>query len=151
MPGPALLGFLAGASVIRRSAFLEAGGFEPRLFIGGEEELLAVDLAVKGWWLCYVPQLIVYHHPSTRRDGYSRRWHIVRNRLWSVWLRRRLGSALRRTVHLVRSERWDGVSMRGFVAACAGLPWILRERRVVPRHVEQGLRLLEDSLVRSKP
>ncbi|WP_210420551.1 glycosyltransferase [Aquisphaera giovannonii] len=28
MPGPFLLGFLAGASVVRRSAYLEAGGFE---------------------------------------------------------------------------------------------------------------------------
>ena len=38
MPGPPLLGFLAGASVVRRSAFLDVGGFEPRFFIGGEEE-----------------------------------------------------------------------------------------------------------------
>ncbi len=36
MPGRPLLGFLAGASVVRRAAFLEAGGFEPRFFIGGE-------------------------------------------------------------------------------------------------------------------
>src|SRR3954447_14869606 len=33
MPGPPLLGLLAGASIVRRSAFLEAGGFEPRFFI----------------------------------------------------------------------------------------------------------------------
>jgi GT2 family glycosyltransferase len=150
MPGPSLLGFLAGASVIRRSAFLEAGGFEPRLFIGGEEELLAVDLAAKGWWLCYVPQLTVYHHPSQQRDRYARRWHLIRNRLWSVWLRRPLRSALRRTFHVLRSERWDSVSMRGFAAAFAGLPWIVRERRVVPQHVEMGLRLLEESLRESQ-
>jgi hypothetical protein len=71
MPGPPLLGFLAGASVVRRSAFLQAGGFEPHLFIGGEEELLAVDLAANSSWLCYVPQLIVYLNPSTRRDCYA--------------------------------------------------------------------------------
>jgi hypothetical protein len=37
IPGVPVLGFLAGASLIRRSAFLDVGGFEPRLFIGGEE------------------------------------------------------------------------------------------------------------------
>ena len=143
MPGPPLLGFLAGASVVRRSAFLQVGGFEPRLFIGGEEELLAVDLASRGWWLCYVPQLLVYHHPSAQRDSYCRRWHIVRNRLWFAWLRRPLASALRRTLWLARSESWDGIALRGFAAAFAGLPWVLRQRRVVPPQVEDRLRLLE--------
>ena len=61
-----LLGFLAGARVVRRTAFLEAGGFDPRFFIGGEEQLLAIELAVRGWTLCYVPQLVVRHHPSPR-------------------------------------------------------------------------------------
>jgi GT2 family glycosyltransferase len=68
MPGPSLLGFMAGASVVRRSAFLSAGGFEPRFFIGGEEELLAIDLVAAGWWLSYVPRLVVHHHPSERRE-----------------------------------------------------------------------------------
>ena len=64
LPGKPLLGFLAGALVVRRTAFLEAGGFDPRFFIGGEEQLLAIELAVRGWTLCYVPQLVVHHHPS---------------------------------------------------------------------------------------
>jgi GT2 family glycosyltransferase len=151
MPGRPLLGFLAGASMVRRWAFLEVGGFEPRLFIGGEEELLAVDLATRGWWLCYVPQLTVHHYPSAQRDSDCRRWHIVRNRLWFAWLRRPLGSALRRTWRQVRSEPWDGIALRGLAAAFAGLPWVLRERRVVPRHVEDGLRLLEKSARQPKP
>src|SRR5205807_3226697 len=79
MPGPPLLGFLAGASVVRRSALVEAGGFQPRLFIGGEEELLAADLVARGWWLCYVPDIVVHHYPSTQRDPFGRRWHQVRN------------------------------------------------------------------------
>ena len=33
-PGPPILGFLAGASLIRRDAFLRVGGFEPKLFLG---------------------------------------------------------------------------------------------------------------------
>ncbi len=144
MPGRPLLGFLAGASVVRRAAFLEAGGFEPRFFIGGEEELLAEDLAANGWWLCYVPELVVHHHPSSRRDVPTRRWHLVRNTLWSTWLRRPLTSAVRKTVWLARSQPWDRAALRGFAAAVAGLPWVLRHRRVLPDRVERGLRLLDD-------
>jgi GT2 family glycosyltransferase len=143
MPGPALLGFLAGASVVRRSAFLEAGGFNPRLFLGGEEELLALDLAVRGWWLCYLPELVVHHHPSPVRDVPGRRWHMVRNALWCAWLRRPLGSALRKTAWLLGHSPWDRATLRGLAAALAELPWVVRERRPVPREIEKALRLLD--------
>ncbi len=143
MPGRPLLGFMAGASVVRRSAFLAVGGFEPRFFLGGEEELLAADLVASGWWLCYVPRLVVHHYPSTRRDAVSRRWHILRNALWSAWLRRPLSAALRKTGHVVRTAPRSRETWRGLAAAVAGLPWILRQRRVVPPRVEQQLRLLE--------
>ena len=49
LPGPAVLGFIACGAVVRRAAFLEVGGFDVRLGVGGEEELLAVDLAARGW------------------------------------------------------------------------------------------------------
>ena len=54
MPGPSLLGFLAGASVVRRDVFLEAGGFEPRFFICGEEEFelmasVLYDVLTEAW------------------------------------------------------------------------------------------------------
>jgi GT2 family glycosyltransferase len=143
MPGRPLLGFLAGASVVRRSAFLEAGGFPARVFLGGEEELLAADLAARGWWLCYVPDVVVHHYPSEHRDVYARRWRLVRNALWFAWLRRPLGSAVRRTLRAARALPWDRAARRDFAAALTGLPWVLRERRVVPGHVEAGLRLLD--------
>lgn len=147
LPGRPLLGFMAGAPVVRRAAFLECGGFEPRLFLGGEEELLAADLAARGWALRYVPELVVHHHPSPQRDVPRRRWHLVRNALWFAWLRRPLPSAVRRTWTLARSAPWDGTSLRGFASAVAGLPWVLRRRRVVPDEVERGLRLLEKAAV----
>src|SRR5205085_5789596 len=124
---------------------LEAGGFEPRLFLGCEEELLAADLAARGWWLCYVPELVVHHYPSPCRDGATRRWQMTRNRLWCAWLRRPLVSAVRRTVWTARTEGINRASLRGFASAFAGLPWVLRERRVVPPQVERGLRLLENT------
>jgi GT2 family glycosyltransferase/peptidoglycan/xylan/chitin deacetylase (PgdA/CDA1 family) len=145
MPGPPLLGFMAGASVVRRSALLDAGGFEPRFFLGGEEELLALDLAAAGWWLCYVPRLLVYHRPSPRRDAVSRRWLLLRNALWSAWLRRPLFAAFRKSGQILRAAPSKRESWRGLSAALAGLPWVLWHRRVVPPHVERGIRLLETS------
>jgi GT2 family glycosyltransferase len=143
LPGKPLLGFLAGASVVRREAFLEAGGFDRRFFIGGEEELLAIELAVRGWALCYVPELVVHHYPSPRRDTRRRSFHVVRNRLWVTWLRRPAGRALAQTLEAVRRISTDAATARGLIGALAGLPWILRERRVVPPELEEQLSLLE--------
>src|SRR3954467_15611794 len=64
LPGPALGSFLAGASVVRREAFEQVGGFAERLWLGGEEELLATDLVSAGWELCYLPDLVVHHRAS---------------------------------------------------------------------------------------
>jgi GT2 family glycosyltransferase len=144
LPGPALLGVLAGASMFRLTAFREVGGFSPRLWLGGEEELLALDLAARGWWMCWAPDVVVEHAPSTCRDPRRRRQLGIRNTLWTAWLRRPLPSALRRTGTLLRSVPPDWASVVAVAEALAGLAWVLRERRVIPPEVERGLRLLED-------
>jgi GT2 family glycosyltransferase len=54
-PGVPVLGFVAGAAMVRTQAFIEAGGFERRFGVGGEEELLAIDLAASDWRIAYVP------------------------------------------------------------------------------------------------
>lgn len=143
LPGHPLLSFLAGASVLRRSAFVKAGGFNERLFIGGEEELLASDLAGAGWAMAYVPDCVIHHRPSAIRDPDLRRRQGIRNTLWTTWLRRPPGSAARRTVRLLRSLPRDRVSGLAILEALAGLPWVLRQRQVVPPEVERGLRLLD--------
>ena len=144
LPGPALLGVLAGASMFRLTAFREVGGFSPRLWLGGEEELLALDLAARGWWMCWAPDVVVEHAPSTCRDPRRRRQLGIRNTLWTAWLRRPLPSALRRTGTLLRSVPPDWASVVAVAEALAGLAWVLRERRVIPPKVERGLRLLEE-------
>jgi GT2 family glycosyltransferase len=144
LPGPALGSFLAAATVLRADAFRAAGGFHPRLWLGGEEELLAADLAADGWWLTYADHLTVHHQPSAARDATLRRGHGIRNTLWFTWLRRPAGPALRRTVQLARTVPRDTVSLRAFARAAAALPWVLRERRVLPTEVEARLRLLEE-------
>lgn len=151
MPGPALVGFMAGASLIRRAAFCQCGGYERRFFIGGEEELLALDLLSRGWWLCYVPELIVHHHPSEQRSANTRRWHLIRNRLWCAWLRRPLGIACRRTLRTICSEPWDSLTLRALASALTGLPWVLRNRRVVSPEIEGWLRMVEQAPAEASP
>jgi GT2 family glycosyltransferase len=133
LPGPAVLGFLACSAVVRRDAFLDAGGFSRALHFGGEEELLALDLAAAGWGLAYVPELVVHHHPSAAgRDPAARRRREVRNRLLTAWLRRPL-PALARTAASALGSR-DGRA--GLAAAVRALPALARARRPVPPAVE---------------
>ncbi len=143
IPGHPLISFLAGASVVRRSAFVHAGGFSSRLWLGGEEELLSWDLASAGWHLTHVPECVVHHHPSRARDAHLRRRHGIRNTLWTAWLRRPFGSALRRTVQTLRKAPKDQVTARAVVDAVAGLWWVAAERRVLPAHVEHRIALLD--------
>ncbi|MGY1637260.1 glycosyltransferase family 2 protein [Geodermatophilus sp. SYSU D00742] len=145
LPGPALGSFLAGASVLRRAAFDEVGGFCERLWLGGEEELMAGDLAARGWELCYLPELTVHHQASSARDPHKRRRDGIRNTLWTTWLRRPLRPALRRTRHLLRTVPRDRLSVLGVLDAARGLPWVLRERRVLPPHAEARFAALEEA------
>lgn len=150
LPGPALLGVLAGASMFRVDAFRQVGGFSPWLWLGGEEELLAIDLAAHGWWMCWAEDVVIQHAPSTARDPRRRRQLGIRNTLWTAWLRRPLGSALRRTGVMLRSIPRDWASVVAVAEALRGLPWVLQERRVIPPEVEHGLKLLEEPQRQSK-
>lgn len=142
LPGRAILGLMAGATVFRARAFLDAGGYHPRLFIGGEETLLALDLVVRGWHLVYVPALTVYHHPCPIREVKRRKGLLARNAIWSAWLRLPVGAAVRLSLsHLPALLRESGAA--GCVDLCRGLPWIWRERRVIPRHVEAMRRAVD--------
>ncbi|HEY3978701.1 MAG TPA: glycosyltransferase [Streptosporangiaceae bacterium] len=143
LPGPALLSILAGASMLRVSAFGAAGGFSPRLWLGGEEELLALDLAAAGWWMCWHPDVVVHHAASAARDSRERRMLGIRNTLWTAWLRRPVPGAARHTMAVLRSVPRDRASGLAVARAVRGLPWVIRERRVIPPAVEAGLRLLE--------
>lgn len=143
-PGTPVLGFVACGAVVRRSAFLAAGGFDARYGVGGEERLLALDLAAAGWHVRYVPELVAHHWPAggdAGRDGRAAR--MVRNDLWSAWLRRparRLPAATGRALAAGGARR-DAV--RGAAAALRGLPWVARERRPLPPAVEAAMRALE--------
>jgi GT2 family glycosyltransferase len=143
LPGPALGSFLAGASVVRRTAFEEAGGFSSRLWLGGEEELLATDLLTAGWEICYRDDLVVHHAASPFRDSVRRRRDGLRNTLWFTWLRRPLRPALRRTAFLAASAPRDRISALAWCDALRGLPWVLANRQCRPRWLEARLAVLD--------
>jgi GT2 family glycosyltransferase len=144
LPGAPIVGFLAGASVVRRKAFLEVGGFHRRYGIGGEEQLLALDLLDRGWRLCYVPEIMTYHAPaSISRNSVRRQVTILRNALWTAWLRRPGLDAILRTLRTLAQQPASVITWRAFAEALAGIPWILRERRVLSEHVWKSVALVK--------
>lgn len=141
-PGRPVLGFLAGASLVRRQAFQEAGGFEPRYLIGGEEQLMAMCLAERGWRLAYVDSLVAHHHPSPLRD-LSREWIQLRNRIWTYWLRRSPGRAIRLTADTAARAVRDRTARKALGAATLGAVWALRRRRRLPDQLDRDFDLIE--------
>ena len=129
IPGAVLVSYMGGASVARRSAFLEVGGYDPRFFLGGEEETVGWHLLRAGWQQRYVDDVVVHHHPSLA--NYAGMGHFgVRNTLVTAWLHRPAGAALGWTAHVVRHTRKDRTLARGLAMTVAAVPWIIRERSV---------------------
>jgi GT2 family glycosyltransferase len=119
LPGPALIGFMAGACVFRTAVFREAGGYEARLFIGGEEDLVAIDVLDAGHAIVYCDSIVTTHCPSPLRDAALRRRMLARNAALVAWLRLPLSEAL--------------------VATWRALSLLVRERSL-HRHAWQWLR-----------
>jgi len=142
-PGPRVLGFVACGAVVRRGAYLGVGGFHAAFGIGGEEELLALDLSTAGWGLAYDSGIVAHHHPSARRDPAARRRGQVRNALWTAWLRRSPRPAVRRTREVLRAAGPSFEAAGGAVDALRGLRWVAAERRPVTAELEADLRRLE--------
>jgi GT2 family glycosyltransferase len=143
LPGPSVLGFLACGAVVRREAFLAAGGFDDVVFFMGEEERLALDLAALGWGLAYVDDVVAHHHPSAVRDTLARKALVERNRLLTLALRRPWPLVLR----TLAGELAAGPAGRAAVRqALPRLPRALAQRRALPPGVEAARRLLDDGL-----
>jgi GT2 family glycosyltransferase len=135
---PSVLGFLACGAVVRRSPFLAVGGFDRRFGIGGEEELLAIDLRARGWELAYCDEVVAHHHPAGQRDPGSRWRRQARNGLWTAWLRRPVAVAATCSARALFNPAGRG----GLRDAAAGWRWTVTHRRPAPALVEADLRRL---------
>jgi GT2 family glycosyltransferase len=132
---PLLLGYMAGACVMRRAIFLDAGGYDPRLFLGAEEALLTLDIASAGGLIVYADAVATRHYPSPLRDASQRRWLLARNAIWIAWLRLPWRLAWRESREQWRIARRSGQGAQVVLASLRGLHWVLAERRVVPPRV----------------
>jgi GT2 family glycosyltransferase len=141
LPGPSVLGFLACAAVVRRSAFTAAGGFDDVVFFMGEEERLALDLMAQGWGLAYVESVVAHHHPSPSRDVAARRTRAARNQLLTAALRRPWPVVLSMGLAQLRAGPEGRSAVR---QALVRLPRALARRRRLPAHVERARRLLDE-------
>lgn len=142
LPGPRVLGFLACAAVARRAAYLDVGGYHPVLFFGGEETLLAYDLAAAGWGVCHSPAVVAVHRPTGGvRAG--RPAVQLRNAALTAWMRRPPAVALRHSLVLAAAAGRDPDARRELRALFARLPAALRCRRPLPPAVEAAARRLD--------
>jgi GT2 family glycosyltransferase len=149
LPGHRILSFMEGASIVRRDAYLRAGGFDRRTGIGGPEEHLAADLLAQGGELRYVPEVLAHHVPDHGEPAPVVRRLGLRNTLWFAWTRRPPRAALRWTLHVLRTSPRSATTLLGALDALRGLPRVLRERRPLPPDVEADLALLDDEKMRS--
>ncbi|MDQ3640022.1 MAG: glycosyltransferase [Actinomycetota bacterium] len=146
--GPSVLGFLACGAVVRRSAFLEVGGFDDLLFFLGEEQRVALDLAAASWQLVYCSDVVAHHNPSPPSDPEGRRRRQWRNQVLTAWLRRSPVLAATLTAELLKRAPYDPVARGALAEVVVRLPAALRRRRRVPDHLERAVRLLDQGPVR---
>ena len=128
-----MLGFLACGAVVRREAYLAAGGFDDVVFFMGEEERLALDLATLGWGLAYVDEVVAHHHPSPTRDSSSGRPARPQPAAHDAAAPAVARGAARRAGRPARRRRRLAGGAAGAPAAAAARS---RRRRGCPPHVE---------------
>lgn len=133
------VGFLPGAALgLRREAFLNVGGFDPRLFMYHEDLDLCLRLRRAGWVLWYSPHVGAVHHlgsatGSHRQSSYYLE-HLARTRLrvfrplvFRLWL------AAVHTLHVLVRAGW--LAWRGHRDEARAL---LRGHTHALRHISEG-------------
>lgn len=147
LPGPQILDFKTEGSVIRTRAFYEAGGFWPPFFSGGEEALMALDMADRGWRMVYMEDIITRRAPSVSRHRESELRRELRNAIWTAWMRLPLGLAWRETLEQLRTAARRHQLRPVLIAVASGMARILRRRHVItPRVASMWHRLYQPTV-----
>ncbi|WP_019136152.1 glycosyltransferase family 2 protein [Cellulomonas massiliensis] len=132
LPGPRVLGFVACATVLRRSDLLAVGGFDRVVRFPGEEDRVAWDLAAAGRALVYRDDVVAWHAPgSVDRSGDRRSVAVARSAVLTAVLRLPWRRVRERVVGVAR----DGTTRRALLGVLARLPAALLQRRPLPPQV----------------
>jgi GT2 family glycosyltransferase len=119
-PGRKTRSFSNAGAVLRRSTYLELGGYAKDFFHAYEEPDYALRCIAAGYDICYEPSLTVRHHYSVMMRSERRTHHLhARNEFWSVLLRVPFPYVLPVAVYRMLSQ---------FGYACTrGVGWVVRE------------------------
>ena len=143
LPGLPILGFMGCAVVFRRQPFLEIGGFRESFRSGGEEAIVAMDLAARGWKLAYVDSLVTHHYPAVRDNMEERYAEGVCVDIWLACLRRRPRHIAQTMAAQLRGAMTHPEYRKGIRKAYPRIPAVLRERKPVPNWLEEQLEALD--------
>lgn len=150
LPGPQLLGFMTDACVVRIRAFYEAGGFWPPLFVGGEESLLALDMAVRGWRLIYMDDVLIKRTIPAVQTSMRKRCREFRNNIWVAWMRLPVGLAWRETLRQLRMAAQARQLRVVVMLTLTGMMRALQRRQVIsPRVAAMLAKLHAHSMARA--
>jgi GT2 family glycosyltransferase len=141
--------FPEGASMLRRSAFLEVGGYFEPYFHLVEGIDLSTRLLAAGWDVRYVPEAQFDHMKAQTARSSDRALYLrIRNNLWYLWLRFPAWTALPRSVGYLLFDLIDATYQRhpGAWARAIRDAWTKRElvrgeRQPVPRKIRRRAEL----------
>ncbi len=140
---PVEVGFVSGAAmVVRRTAWDEAGGFDARYFMYGEDVDLSLRLRLAGLPIGIAPSARVEHDYEFSKN--ERKWFLLeRNRWWTilitypgsllVLLAPALAAAELALLAVAAQGGWLRAKLRANGSVLRQLPLILRRRREVQR------------------
>ena len=117
--------YIGFAHVIRRSVFIELGGYRESFYFYGEEKDYCMRLLEAGHHVVYLPDALVAHVPDpSGRDAARYLRYVIRNDCLCAMYNEPLPMALI-TVPL-RLRRYTAMRRHGQVRDPGGLTWILR-------------------------
>ncbi len=133
-----------GSSVYRRSMLDDIGLLDDDFFFSCEDMDLGWRAQLAGYHCVYAPGAVVYHHLAATGGGVTASFYDGRNAIWilikdypaALW-RKHWRAILRAQAGLAWEalRAWRGAAararLRGMLAACMGLPQMLRKRRVI--------------------
>lgn len=136
--------FWGCGAVLRRSALAgQPYMYDPRLFLHGTEMDLAVRLYADGYFIRYLPDVVVRHRFSPQNRSTARRlYYLTQSAVWfgakHLPLRYALPAVARHLgllfLHAARERRLDSF-LSGLAEAVRQLRLVLKERCPVPREV----------------